>query len=75
MHLLQIFVAPIHVSLGTPKGDNIRLSGRVRECDLDLVELVTDLPDLAALGTYNAPVESLLNQDVTRLLVLLEWKT
>lgn len=43
---------------------------RVREGDLNLVELVPDLPNLVSLGANDGAVEALVDVDVALLLVL-----
>ena len=73
--LLQVSVALVHVVPRSPERHHVTLAHRVRERDLHLVELVTDLPDAATLGADEGAVETLVYEDVTRLLVLLgEYK-
>ena len=71
MDLLQVLVALVHIVLWSPQGNDVRLAAGIREGNLHLVELVPDLADVPALGPDQRPVEALLDQNVSRLLVFL----
>ena len=61
----------VHIILGATERDDIRLVLGVREGNLHLVKLVSDLLDLAARSPDHRTVEPLLDHNVTALLVLL----
>lgn len=71
VHLLQISKAFVNIALGSSQSYNFRLLVSIRECDLQLIESVADFLNLSSLGSDNGLVESLLNDDVSRLLVFL----
>ena len=64
-------MALVHVSLGASQRHDVTLTMRVGECDLHLVETFSYLADTHTLLADHSAVESLLNDDVTALLILL----
>ena len=71
MHCCQEFIAFVDVVLGSTQRDDVRLATGVGKRDLHLIEAIPNLLDLAASSSDQVLMESLLNQNVSGLLVFL----
>ena len=67
-----MLVAPVHILLRATQCHNVALLALVWECDLHLIELFSNLPDVLSASSDDGSVESLINDNVASLLVFLQ---
>lgn len=67
-----MLVAPVHILLRATQCHNVALLALVWECDLHLIELLPNLPDVLSASSDDGSVESLINDNVASLLVFLQ---
>ena len=72
MHILQVLVTFVNISFGSSQCDNVALLALIREGNLHLVELFSDLADVLSPGPDDGAMETLVNNDIAGLLVFLK---
>ena len=71
---LQVLEAAVNILLWASQCHDVALLALVRECNLHLVELLTNLPDVLSASSDDGSMESLINDNIASLLVFLKTR-
>ena len=73
-HLLQVYSTFLYVLFRSPQSNDVLLLAGLREGDLNSVETIPNLANLLSLRSDDLLVETLVDENVLRTLVLLEMQ-